>query len=142
MRYVVLLFFLFVLAAAGGVAGILYFNITMEAIRDGVIIAYGLLGALFFFVGILVLLGVLFALRAASDAGGEVFNESVRPVASDAREMVGDAREMVRTARTSVEFVTDNAVSPVIRAVSVVRGVRRGLESMVGARARRGGPGG
>ncbi len=142
MRYVVLLFFLFMLAAAGGVAGVLYFNITMEAIRDGVIIAYGLLGALFFFVGILVLLGVFFALRTASDATGEVFNESVRPVTNDAREMVGDAREMVRTARTSVEFVTDNAVSPVIRAVAVVRGVRRGLESMVGARARRGGPGG
>ena len=142
MRYVVLFLLLSVLALAGFVAGIIYLNITMEQIRDGVIIAYGLLGALFFFVGILVLLGVFLALRAASDATGDVFNESVRPVTNDAREMVGEAREMVRTARTGVEFVTDNAVSPVIRAVAVARGVRRGLESMVGAGARRGRPGG
>ena len=149
MRYVVVLLILFILAAAVGVYGILYFDITTGQIRDAVIIMYGLLGVLFFIVGILVLLAVLFALRAASDASGDVFNESVRPVATnardmagDAREMVGEAREMVRTARTGVEFVTDNAVSPVIRAVAVARGVRRGLESMVGARARRGRPGG
>ena len=144
MRYVVLLLLLFVLAGAGGVYGILYFDITMGQIRDGVIIVYGAVGVLFFLVGIVVLLAILFGLKAASDAGSDVFNDTVRPVAGnaramtdDARGMVGDAREMVRTARTSVEFVSDNAVSPVIRAVAVDRGFRRGFGSMLTASARR-----
>lgn len=144
VRYVVLLLLLFVLASAGGVYGILYFGITMGQIRDGVIIVYGAVGVLFFLVGIIVLLAILLGLRAASDAGSDVFNETVRPLtgnaremADDAREMVGDVRGMVRTARTSVEFVSDNAVSPVIRAVSVARGFRRGFGSVLAASARR-----
>ena len=144
MRYVVLLLVLFVLASAGAVYGILYFDITMGQIRDGVIIVYGAMGVLFFFVGIIVLLAILFGLKAASDAGSDVFSETVRPLtgnaremADDAREMVGDVRGMVRTARTSVEFVSDNAVSPVIRAVSVARGFRRGFGSVLAASARR-----
>lgn len=139
VRYVVILLLLLVLALAGTVAGIVYFGITMEQIRDGVIIAYGLLGVLFFLIGIAVLLAVLAAVRAASGASGDVFNESVRPVANDAREMVGEVRGMVRTARGGVEFVTDNAVSPAIRVVAVARGFRRGLESVV--RGRDGGGG-
>jgi len=144
VRYVVLLFLLLVLACAGAVYGILYFDITMGQIRDGVIILYGAIGVLFFLVGIIVLLAVLFAMRAAQGAGSDIFNETVQPIAGnaramtdDARGMVGDAREMVRTARTSVEFVSDNAVSPVIRAVAVARGFRRGFGSMLTASARR-----
>lgn len=138
VRYVVILLLLAVLAGAGVIAGLFYFDITMAQTRDAVIIMYGVLGGLFFFFGIIVLLVLLFALQAASGAASDVFGESVRPVVNDTREMVGDAREMVRTARTSVEFVADSAVSPVIRVVAVARGVRRGLESMAGFGRRQG----
>ena len=141
MRYVVLAVILLALAGAGAGVGIVYFGITMAEIRDAVIIVYGAVGVLFFLVGIIAIVALLAALRAASDATGGVFNESVRPVANDAREMVDDVAGMVRQARGGVEFVTDSAVSPVIRIVAVARGVRRGFENV--ARGRRGpGPGG
>ena len=141
MRYVVLAVMLLALAGAGVVAGIVYFDlsITLAGIRDAVIIVYGAVGVLFFLLGIVAIVALLAALRAASDATGGVFNESVRPAANDAREMVDDVRGMVKTARGGVEFVTDSAVSPVIRAVAVARGVRRGFENV--ARGRRTGGG-
>ena len=46
-------------------------------------------------------------------------------------------RGTVQSVRGSVEFVSDQAISPMIRVIAVARGVRRGVEAMAGV-ARRG----
>ena len=125
MRFVVIPLLLLVLVIGGGIAGLIVSDVSLDEIRDFVIILYGVMGILFFLVGIIVSLGVLIALRAIVGAGRGVFEDSLKPG-------IDDVREMVQTVRGGVEFATDNAVSPVIRVVAVARGVRRGLDAVTG----------
>ncbi|MYA20688.1 MAG: hypothetical protein F4Z25_10665 [Chloroflexi bacterium] len=54
-----------------------------------------------------------------------------------ARPLVDDVRGTVQSVRGSVEFVSDQAISPMIRIIAVARGLRRGVETVAGV-ARRG----
>ncbi len=125
MRFVVIALLIVVLVIAGGIAGLVVADISLDEVRDVVIIIYGLLGIVFFLVGIIVALGLFFALRAVVGAGRDAFEESVKP-------SLEEVRGMVQTVRGGVEFATDNAVSPVIRVVAVARGVRRGVHAVTG----------
>ena len=130
MRFVVIPLLILVLVIAGGTAGLIVADVRLDEVRDFVIIIYGLMGILFFLTGILVALGIFFALRAVAGSGRDVFEESVKP-------SIDDVRGIVQTVRGEVEFAADNAVSPVIRVVAVARGVRRGVDAVTGF-ARRG----
>ena len=130
MRFVVIPLLLLAVLIGGGTAGLIVSDIRLDEVRDVVIILYALMGILFFLVGIIVALGVFFALHALVGAGRGVFEESLKPG-------IDEVSEMVHTVRGGVEFATDNAVSPVIRVVAVARGVRRGLDAVTGF-ARRG----
>ena len=130
MRFVIVPLLLLVLLIGGGTTGLIVADVRLDEVRDVVIILYGLMGVLFFLIGIIVTLGIFFALRAAVGAGRDVFEESLKPG-------IDDVRGMVQTVRGGVEFATDSAVSPVIRVVAVARGVRRGLDAVTSF-ARRG----
>ncbi len=125
MRFVVIPLLIVVLVIAGSTAGLIIADVSLDEVRDVVIIVYGLLGIVFFLVAIVVALGVFFALRAVVGAGRDAFEESVKP-------SLDDVRGMVQTVRGGVEFAADNAVSPVIRLVAVARGVRRGVHAVTG----------
>ena len=130
MRFVVIALLSLVLVIAGGTAGLIVADVRLDEVRDFVIIIYGVMGILFFLIGIVVALGLFFALRSVAGAARDVFEESVKP-------SIDDARGMFRTVRGGVEFAADSAVSPVIRVVAVARGVRRGVDAVTGF-ARRG----
>ncbi len=107
-------------------------EISLEEARDAVIIIYALLGILFFLVAIIVALAVFFAIRMVTGLARTAYEESARPLADD-------VRGTVQSVRGTVEFVSDQAISPMIRVIAVARGLRRGVETMAGL-ARRGRP--
>ncbi len=105
-------------------------EITLGEARDTVIIVYGVLGIVFFLIAIIAALAIFFAVRMLTGLAKDAYEESARP-------LMDDVRGTVQSVRGSVEFVSDQAISPMIRVIAVARGVRRGVEAMAGV-ARRG----
>ncbi len=114
---------------AGAVAGAVALSISTESVRDIVIIVYGVMGILFFFFGIVVLLGLYFVVRALSGAVRGLLEDPVRGTLEELR---GTAANV----RGTTEFVADNTVRPLIRIISVGRGIRRGVRAVTGLRSR------
>ena len=105
-------------------------EITMAEARDTVIIVYGVIGIVFFLIAITVALAIFLAVRMLTGLARDAYEEQARP-------LVDDVRGTVQSARGTMEFVSDQAISPLIRFIAVARGVRRGAETLAGI-ARRG----
>ena len=103
---------------------------SLDEARDAVIIIYAVLGILFFLVAIIAALAIFFAVRMLTGLARDAYEEQARP-------LIDDVRGTVQSVRGSVEFVSDQAISPMIRVIAVVQGVRRGVETVAGI-ARRG----
>ena len=97
--------------------------------RDIVIVVYGALGVLLL-VLIIVALGLLFAVRKLTRTIQELVRDPLRPT-------LEELRETMHNVRGTSEFIADSTVSPLIRAVAVTRGIRRGLGFVSGATRRR-----
>ncbi|MYB40613.1 MAG: hypothetical protein F4X76_00160 [Chloroflexi bacterium] len=133
MRWILILLGLLIVAAIAAAvwalaAGVV--EITMDEARDTVIIVYGLLGIVFFLIAIVAALAIFFAVRMLTGLARDAYEEQARP-------LVDDVRGTVQSVRGSVEFVSDQAISPMIKIIAVARGVRRGMEALAGV-ARRG----
>ena len=118
------------LLAALIVAPLYIFRPSTESLRDFVIIVYGVLGALLFAILILVAVGILFSIRELTKAVLRLIDDPIVPA-------INDVRATVQDIRGSAEFVTDTAVSPLIKVVALGRGIRKGM-SAASAIARRG----
>jgi len=103
---------------------------SLEDLRDIVIIVYGVLGILLFIVLIAVSIGIFFAVRKFSRMGQELLADPIRPT-------LNEVRETAQNVRGTSEFLADRAVHPVIRTVAAVRGVKRGVGVVAGLRKRR-----
>ena len=133
MRWILILVGVLIVAAIAAaiwalVTGVV--EITLGEARDTVIIVYGVLGIVFFLVAILAALAVFLAVRMVTGLARDAYEEQARP-------LVDDVRGTVQSVRGSVEFVSDQAISPMIRIIAVARGLRRGVETVAGV-ARRG----
>ena len=102
---------------------------SLETLRDLVIVVYGILGILLFVVLIAVALGIFFAVRKLSGVAQDLIADPLRPT-------LEDVRQTMHNVRGTSEFVADRTVHPVIRTVAAVRGVRRGLGALASARKR------
>ncbi len=120
MRYLILGVVFLALLVAGATAGLVLAPISLQDLRDLVVVVYGVLGILLFAILIVVSLGIWFAVQGLSSKVGELLDDPIRP-------MLDEARATARNARGSSEFLTDAAVHPVIRVVAMARGVRRGI---------------
>ncbi len=129
VRGIVFISLVLVALLAGAVAGAIALSISTESVRDIVIIVYGVMGILFFFFGIVVLLGLYFVVRALSGAVRELLDGAVR---GTLEELQGTAKNV----RGTTEFMADSAVRPVIRIISVGRGIGRGVRTVTGLRSR------
>ena len=85
---------------------------------------------LFLVVLIVVALGLWFAVRTLSRALTALLEDPVRPA-------LNEMRDAARNVRGTSEFLADSTVHPLIRALSVLRGVRRGLGLVSGLARRR-----
>jgi hypothetical protein len=100
--------------------------------RDWVIIVAGILIAAFFFVSLIVaiVLGwVLWALvrkvMALLDDGGQMLDERVKP-------LLGSVRETADHVKGTATYVSNAAVTPIVRTYGVVAGVRRAVGVITG----------
>lgn len=103
---------------------------SVEEWRDFVIVVYGVVGILAFIIFIAVLFLIFLILRSIRGSIRDLIDDPVRPA-------LEEVRKTAENVRGTTEFVADNAVHPVIRVVSAVRGIRRGISSITGFRSRR-----
>ena len=104
---------------------------SLEELRDVVIIVYGAMGVLLMLVFIIVTLLLWLAVRRLTNAVRDLIDDPIRPT-------IEEGQRIVQNVRGTTEFVTDTAVHPLIRVVSVARGVRRGVATVAGLRRRSG----
>ena len=98
-------------------------------LRDIVIIVYGVLGILLFLILIGVAVAIFLIVRRLQGLISELVRENVRPT-------LDELNQTVHNVRGASEFVVDRAVHPVIRVLSVGRGIRRGAGALTGLRSR------
>jgi hypothetical protein len=98
---------------------------SLQDVRDVTIIAFTIAGTVLFLAAIVVTIVVGVAATGTFRAARRLIDEGVKP--------------MVSNVRGTVTFVSDTAVSPIIRAYGFVSGVRRGLNVLSGLAQRGGG---
>ncbi|HJM89022.1 MAG TPA: hypothetical protein QF624_05260 [Dehalococcoidia bacterium] len=125
MRYAVFAVLGFAAFFALVVAGLVFADVTLSELRDVVIVVFGLFAILLLIALIVTVTGLWIAVRLLTSTVAELLRDPVRPA-------LNDLRESARNVRGASEFMSDSAVHPVIRAVSVTRGIRRGLGLVTG----------
>jgi len=98
---------------------------SLQDVRDVTIIAFTIAGTVLFLVAIVVTIVAGMAATGAVRAARRLIDEGVKP--------------MVNNVRGTATFVSDTAVSPIIRAYGLISGVRRGLGVLSGLAQRGGG---
>jgi hypothetical protein len=98
---------------------------TLQDVRDVTIIAFTIAGTVLFLVAIVVTVVVGMAAFNVFRAARRLIDEGVKP--------------MVSNVRGTATFISDTAVSPIIRAYGLFSGVRRGLGVLSGLAQRGGG---
>ena len=98
---------------------------TLQDVRDVTIIAFTIAGTVLFLVAIIVTVVVGLTATGAFQAARRLIDEGVKP--------------MVSNVRGTATFISDTAVSPIIRTYGIFAGVRRGAGVLSGLAQRRGG---
>ena len=103
---------------------------TLEQLRDVVVIVYGAMGVILFLALTIAAFGLWFAVRALSRGVQALIDDPIRPT-------LEEVRRTAQNVRGTTEFVADTTVHPLIRFVSLGRGIRRGVATVTGIRNRR-----
>jgi hypothetical protein len=99
--------------------------------RDIVVIVYGILGVIFFFVAIVMIVAVGLSVKSLIKNANGVLNDSVKPALTS-------VQEVANTVRGTTEFVGRTTVAPIAKAYGMFSGVKKGA-SVLGGLAKRGG---
>lgn len=102
---------------------------SLEEVRDIVIIVYGAMGVLLMLVFVIVSVLLWLAVRGLTRAIRALLDDPVRPT-------LEEVQRTAQNVRGTTEFIADTAVHPLIRVVAAVRGVRRGISTVAGLRRR------
>ena len=97
--------------------------------RDFVIVLYGVMGVFAFLAFTFVMLLIARLLWGVRSGIRDLLEDPVRPT-------LEEVKKTMENVRGTTEFVADATVHPVIRVVSTVRGIRRGIASLTGIRSR------
>jgi hypothetical protein len=104
---------------------------SLEDLRDLIIVIWGILGIVFLAVAIV--LGIVVGISARGLIG------TVRGLLrDDVQPTLRSARQTVDSIRGTTSFVADTAVAPVIRVYGIISGIRRFLSVLIGFGKRRG----
>ena len=93
--------------------------------RDWVIIFMGIAVAAFFFVALIVTIVLGFLARVLMKKSISVLDEGIKPLLSN-------ANETVTHVKGTATYVTQSAVTPIVRTYGVVAGVRRAASVLAG----------
>jgi hypothetical protein len=97
----------------------------LEDWRDIVIIAAGSLLILLFLAALIFTVALGFASRSTIGAARDVINTEVKP-------LLDNANQTVVTVRGTTTFVSETAVTPIIRVYGVVAGTRKAIQVLSG----------
>ncbi len=100
---------------------------SLSELRDVVVIVYGVMGIVLMLALTVAAFGLWFAVRALSRVLTDLVKDPIKPT-------LDDLQQTVHNVRGTSEFLADTAVHPVVRAVAMTRGVKRGLASVTGLR--------
>jgi hypothetical protein len=100
-------------------------------IRDVVVIVYGVIGIVFFFAALIVVLMIGFGFGGLIGKLRELLDESVKPT-------VESIKEAADTVRGTTEFVGRTAVTPIVRTYGMAAGVKKGLSVLATIKGRKG----
>lgn len=107
--------------AAGGT------DMSLADLRDVVVIVYGVMGIILMLALTIAAFGLWFAVRALSRVLQDLINDPIKPT-------LQEVQQTVQNVRGATEFIADTAVHPLVRAVAVTRGLKRGLATVTGLR--------
>lgn len=93
---------------------------SLEQLRDIVVIVYGVVGILLVAVLIMVAIALLISVRALTRVIRDLVEDPLKPTLSEVQAAVHDLRG-------TTEFITDTAVHPLIRVVAMGRGLKKGI---------------
>ena len=94
--------------------------VSLADMRDIVVIVWGIISAIFFFVAIVVALVIGFSVKGLMNKVNALLDENVKPT-------LGSVKEAAETVRGTTEFVGKTAVTPVVKAYGTVAGIKKGL---------------
>jgi len=97
----------------------------LQEVRDLIIIISGALAVLVLFVTLVVVLVVGLSARGLIAVARSMLQQQLSPT-------LDSARQAADNVRGATAFVTDTAVSPIIRLYGLFTGLRRGLMSLLG----------
>ena len=103
---------------------------SLEDARDVVIIIYGVLGIISFFIAIAVAIFLFFSVKGLIRTVREILRDSIKPT-------LDSVRDTAKNVQGTAEFVSQSAVKPIFRVYGVFAGVRKGAGVLAGLRGRR-----
>ena len=103
---------------------------SLEELRDLIIIIWGILGIVFVAVALILTVVVGLTARGLMSSVQSLLRDDVQPT-------LRSARQTVDSIRGTTSFVSETAVAPVIRVYGVVSGVRRFMSVLGGFKKRR-----
>ena len=103
---------------------------SLEELRDLVIVVWGILGIVFLAVALVLTVVVGLTARGLMSTVQTLLRDDLQPT-------LRSARQTMDSIRGTTSFVSETAVAPVIRVYGVVSGVRRFMSVLGGFRKRR-----
>jgi hypothetical protein len=103
---------------------------SLDTLRDLVIIVYGAAGILFFALLIGATLMLFGTIRELIRAVRNLIDDPLKPT-------INEVRSTLQELKGTTEFISDQAVHPIIRTAGVISGVKRGLSVASGIARRR-----
>ena len=94
--------------------------VSLGDLRDIVVIVWGIISAVFFFVAIIVVLMLGFSVKGLLKKVNGILDESVKPA-------LGSVKDAADTVRGTTEFVSRTAITPVVKTYGAMAGLKRGL---------------
>ena len=98
--------------------------------RDVVVIVYGIIGVIFFFVAIVMIVAVGLTVKALIKNANGMLDESVKPA-------LASVQDVANTVRGTTEFVGRTTIAPIAKAYGMFSGLKKGA-SVLGGLTRRG----
>ncbi len=100
---------------------------SLENLRDIVVIVYGVMGIVLMLGLCIAAFGLWFAIRALSASVQDLIKDPIKPT-------LQEFQKTAQNVRGTSEFVADSAVHPLIRVMSIGRGIRKGVSTVAGLR--------
>ena len=107
------------------------FLASLADFRDVIVIVYGVLGIIFFFVAIVMIVAVGLTVKGLIKNVNGLMNDSVKPA-------LESVQDVANTVRGTTDFVGRTTVAPIAKVYGMFAGVKKGASVLSGLKKRGG----